>query len=411
VTPLRVGIDARIPGGRFGGIEQAIIGLAAGLSRLDDGEEEYLFLTHPDHDDWIRPHLSGPCRPLHTRMELPGQGGPARVRQALRERIPPNGLRRAVRPSDGTAERAGVEVMHLAVQDAFLTEIPSIYEPYDLQHLHLPELFPARSRARREIVYRTFCERAELVVAMSGWVRRDLISSYGLPGERVAVVPRGSVLAEYPEPSPKDLDALRARLALPDGFLLYPSQTWPHKNHLRLIEAMALVRDRDGVSIPLVCPGRLSGGSAAIRDRVRELRLGESVWFTDFVTPIELRGLYALATGLIFPSRFEGWGLPVCEAFSAGVPVACSNVTCLPDVAGDAALLFDPDDTAEIAGAALRLWTDPELRARLVEAGEARSELFGFDRTARLFRAHYRRIGRRPASEEDRILLASAAPA
>jgi glycosyltransferase involved in cell wall biosynthesis len=411
MTSLRLGIDARIPGGMFGGIEQAIIGLASGLSRLEDGDEEYLFLTHPDHDEWIRPYLSGPCRPLHTRMEFPGQGGVARVRQALRERLPPNGLRRALRPSDGTAERAGVEVMHLAVQDAFLTEIPAIYEPYDLQHLHLPELFPARARARREIVYRAYCERAELVVAMSSWVRRDLRDSYGLPEGKVAVIPRGSVLAEYPEPSERDLAALRERLALPDDFLLYPSQTWPHKNHARLLDALALIRDRDGVEIPLVCPGRLSGGFTELRDRIRELRLGELVWFTDFVSPVELRGLYHLATGLIFPSRFEGWGLPVTEAFSARLPVACSAVTCLPDLAGGAALLFDPADTGEVADAALRLWTDGGLRDELRERGEQRARSFSFDRAARLFRAHYRRLGRRPVSDEDRILLSGQAPA
>ena len=99
--------------------------------------------------------------------------------------------------------------------------------------------------------------------------------------------------------------------------------------------------------------------------------------------------------------------MPVCEAFSAGLPVACSTATSLPDLAGDAAILFDPEDAAAIADAVLRLWTDAELRADLVERGRERSELFSFDRTARLFRAHYRRVGLRPLSEEDRILLAS----
>jgi glycosyltransferase involved in cell wall biosynthesis len=411
VTALRVCIDARLPGAMFGGIEQAIIGLAAGLSRLDDGGEEYLFLTHPDHDEWIRPYLKGPCRPLHTRMEYPGQGGIPRVRKALRERLLPRGLERAVIASDGTPERAGAEVMHLAVQEAFLTEIPSIYQPHDLQHLHLPDRFSRRSRKRREIVYRAHCERAALVVAMTSWGRRDLIDRYGLPPEKVGVIPWGSMLSEYPEPSRDGLAELRARLGLPDGFLLYPSQTWPHKNHERLLEAIALVREREGVTIPLVCPGRRTGAFREIQTRMEELGLESTTRFPGFITPPELRGLYELATGLVFPSRFEGWGLPICEAFSVGVPVACSDATSLPDLVGDAGLLFDPDDTEQIADRIWRLWSDSELRSTLSGRGKVRGGMFSFDRTARLFRAQYRRLSGRPPTEEDRILLASPPPA
>jgi glycosyltransferase involved in cell wall biosynthesis len=411
LSSLRVCIDARLPRATFGGIEQAIIGLAAGLSRLDDGEEEYLFLCHPDHDGWLRPYLKGPCRPLHTRMPYPGQGGLRRVRQALRERLPPRGLERAVIRSDGTAERAGAEVMHLAVQEAFLTELPSIYQPHDLQHLHLPDRFSPRSVRRRELVYRTHCERAALVVAMTSWGKRDLIDQYALPAEKVAVVPWGSVLAEYPEPSAGDLDELRARLGLPGGFLLYPSQTWPHKNHLRLLEAIALIRDRDGEAIPLVCPGTRSGPYRRIEALMRDLRLETTTRFPGFVAPLELRGLYELATGLVFPSSFEGWGLPICEAFSADLPVASSDATSLPDLVGDAGLLFDPADTEQMAEAIRRLWTDPELRSSLAERGHKRGAEFSFDRTARLFRAHYRQLAGRSLTEGDRILLAGSPPA
>jgi glycosyltransferase involved in cell wall biosynthesis len=126
---------------------------------------------------------------------------------------------------------------------------------------------------------------------------------------------------------------------------------------------------------------------------------------------MELRGLYELATALVFPSRFEGWGLPVCEAFSAGLPVASSSSTGLPDLVGDAGLIFDPDSTDQIADAVQRLWTDERLRRDLAERGRKRSELFSWDRTARMFRAHYRRIGGQSLAEEDRILLAASPPA
>jgi glycosyltransferase involved in cell wall biosynthesis len=399
-------IDARLAGGRFGGVEQALIGIAAGLSKLEDGDEQYLFLTEPEHDDWLRPHLGGPCRLLHSRRGRARRLVVAAAR-SVAERLPLIGSSFAVRRSDGTIEAAGAEVVHFPIQDALITEVPSIYQPHDLLHLHKPELFPAWQRRRRERVYRTHCERAESVIAMTSWGKRDLEQSYGLPPEKLAVVPWGSVLWEYPTPTGSDLERISSRLSLPDGFLLYPAQTWPHKNHERLLEALALIGKRDGLEIPLVCPGRQNRHFRRIRERAGELGVERTTRFPGFVSPLELRGLFALGRALVFPSLFEGWGLPVCEAFSAGLPVACSTATSLPDLAGDAALLFDPEDTAAIAEAVLRLWTDAELRADLVERGHERSELFSFERTARLFRAHYRRVGLRPLSEEDRILLAS----
>jgi glycosyltransferase involved in cell wall biosynthesis len=406
---LRVCIDARLDAGRFGGVEQVVIGLAAALSRLEDGDEEYLFLTHPEGDEWIRPYLGGPCRLLHSRRSYANRRSRA-IARGVMERIPGVGIRFAVRPSDGTIEAAEVDVVHFPIQDAFTTEIPSIYQPHDLQHLHLPELFSSWERARREAIYRTHCERATLVVAMTSWGRRDFVESYGLSPEKVTVVPGGSVLHEYSAPTEADLDQLRARLSLADSFLLYPAQTWPHKNHERLLEALAHIRAESGTTIPLVCPGKQTREFRAIRELVEELGLADSVSFPGFVSSLELRGLYELATALVFPSRFEGWGLPICEAFSAGLPVASSSATSLPDLVGDAGLLFDPGDPEQIARTVLRLWRDPVLRKTLSERGSERGAQFSFDHTARLFRAHYRRIGGRKLPEEDRILLAAPPP-
>jgi glycosyltransferase involved in cell wall biosynthesis len=410
VSPLRVCIDARLQAGRFGGVEQVLIGIAAGLSALEDGDEEFLFLTNPGEEDWIRPYLGGRCRLLPTRRGRAQRRVRAVVRGVL-ERTPRIGPRFSLRVSDGTVERAGADLVHFPIQDAFLTELPSIYQPHDLQHLHHPEFFSAWERARRERIYRTHCERARMVVAMTSWGRRDLVDSYGLPEEKVRVVPWGSVLWEYPRPSAADLERLRRALSLPDGFLLYPAQTWPHKNHETLLEALALIKRREGLAVPLVCPGKRSSHFERIERRVRELDLADTTQFPGFISPIELRGLYELATALVFPSRFEGWGLPVCEAFSAGLPVASSSAAGLPDLVGDAGLLFDPGDPEEIARCVLRLWRDPVLRQTLAERGSARGERFSFHHTARLFRAHYRRIGRAALSEEDRILLASPPPA
>ena len=410
VSALRVCVDARLGSGRFGGVEQVVIGVASGLSRLGDGDEEYLFLTNPEHEEWLLPYLEGPCRILHPRHSYARRRARA-IRKGLAERIPVIGPRRSVRSSDGTIEAAGVDVVHFPFQDAFTTDVPSLYQPHDLQHLHLPELFSRWIYERRERIYRTHCERAEAVVAMTSWGRRDLISSYGLTEEKVWVVPGASVLPEYPAPSDEDLEEIRARLALPAGFLLYPAQPWPHKNHERLLEALALIRDRTGTTIPLVCSGAEPGAFDRVRARAGELGLERTIVFPGFVSPKELRGLYELATALVFPSLFEGWGLPVCEAFSAGLPVASSSSTGLPELVGDAGLIFDPESTDQTADAVQRIWTDDALRRTLAERGIERSELVSWDHTARLFRAHYRRIGGRSLAEEDRILLAASPPA
>jgi glycosyltransferase involved in cell wall biosynthesis len=350
--------------------------------------------------------VSGPCRLLPVR-----RGRLRAIGKGLAERTPRVGPRFAVRRSDGTAERAGADLVHFPVQDAFLTELPSIYQPHDLLHLHHPEFFSGWERKRRERIYRTHCERAQMVVAMTSWGKRDLLQRYGLPDGKVEVVPWGSVLREYPRPSAQDVDRLRARLSLPDGFLLYPAQTWPHKNHETLLEALALIRRREGLAVPLVCPGKRNRHFRRIETRIGELNLSGAALFPGFVTPLELRGLYELATALVFPSRFEGWGLPICEAFSAGLPVASSSASSLPDLVGDVGLLFDPEDPEEIAASVLRLWRDPVLRQTLATRGRARGELFSFHHTARLFRAHYRRIGGVGLSDQDRILLTSPPPA
>ena len=141
--------------------------------------------------------------------------------------------------------------------------------------------------------------------------------------------------------------------------------------------------------------------------RVGELGLAGQVAFTGFLGPSELKAVYRMARLVVFPSRFEGFGMPVVEAFRLGVPVACSNATSLPEVAGDAALLFDPGDPDAVAAAIRRLWTDEALRAELVGRGRERVRQFSWDEVARRCRALYRMVGLRPLDEADRALLAA----
>jgi len=313
-----------------------------------------------------------------------------------------------VEESDGTIERARIDVIHFLHQSAFLTRVPSIYQPHDLQHLHLPQFFPSWQRMDREVRYRAFCAQARLVVVMSTWGKADLIRQYNLPPEKVIVVPWASVLTTYPAPASADLSAAIGKFDLPEAFLFYPATTWPHKNHLALLELLDRLRRISGLEIPLVCSGALTGHFSAIKKRLRDLKLTGQVRFLGFVSPLELQCLYQLCRGVVFPSLFEGWGLPLSEAFHCGRPAACSNIPVLAEQAKGAALLFDPRSPEEMGNAIMSLWRDEPLRRTMIERGYKNVARFSWEQTAKIFRAHYRRMAGRPLTEEDRALIDSS---
>lgn len=411
-APLRVCIDARLVSGMVGGIEQAIQGLVTGLSRLRPDDLEFLILTFRGHRKWIEDHASGPCRVVETSKGPPHgavrewlknrHGSPTTLWGAMGRAAGLLWMSRA--RSDGTAERKGASLVHTMVQPGFRTELPVIYEVYDLQHLHLPENFTAFHQQFREAMYRGFCRRAQLVTVMSPWVRGDLVARYGLPPQKVAVVPFGSVHEAWPDPAPEELAAVGRRYSVPSDFALFPAQTWPHKNHLGLLQALAHLR-RQNVRIPLVAPGRKNAFYPQIERRIRELGLESQVQFPGFVPPEELRCLYQLARLVVFPSRFEGGGMPLLEGLRAGVPTACSNLPGLSDLADGAALLFDPQDATRMAEALERLWTDGRLRRTLAARGKSVARRYTWERAARTSAALYRRTLGRPARAGDDALL------
>jgi glycosyltransferase involved in cell wall biosynthesis len=385
---LRVVIDARIRAEVSGGVQQWIIGLAHAIADLD-GPEEYLFLVESPVDHWLAPYLRGRCRFL-PRTAAPKAGRRARWIRSLRRRL------RGPTPKrtwDGTIHEARADVVHFPTQIAFRTSIPSIYQPWDLQHVHLPEFFTPEAIAARELAYRTYCAQAALVVTASSWVKEDLIREYGIAADRIAVVNVPPAIEAYPEPTPAETSAITTRLSLLETFVFYPAQTWGHKNHLRLFEALASLRTA-GVTVPLICTGHLNESYPALAAAAERLGIADQVRFLGFVEPAEVRVLYSSARALVYPSLFEGWGLPILEAFASDLPVACSNVTSLPELVGDAAIVFDPYDTTAIADAIARLWTDDGLAAELRIRGRARLADFDWHRTALTMRDLYRKVAR-----------------
>jgi glycosyltransferase involved in cell wall biosynthesis len=408
-----VAVDARLPYGRWGGVQEVVCGLASGLGSLD-GEDRFVFVLQDGSQSWLEPHLRGPASAItvgrrsgrtlsrhwfdRISTSLPFLESTAdTLAAALPERLAkiPN--------SDGTGKRLGVDLIHFAMPQAYRTTLPSIYQPHDLLHVHYPQLLGrARSRYRAR-AYSAFAHRAAFVVAMTEWGRRDLLTHIGVAPERVAVIPWAPAIQLSVASAVPGLAAEGSVPASP--FLLYPAQAWPHKNHARLLEAVALLRAR-GIHVVVVCTGRLNEHSKRVREHAARLGVSDLVQFPGYVSAPHLRALYDAATALIFPSRFEGWGLPVVEAFALGLPVACSNVTALPEVAGEAALLFDPDDVVGMAEAMQRLLEDEALRADLRHRGHRRASGLSWNHTARTFRALYRLATDQDPSTEDQALVA-----
>ena len=411
---LRVCIDARIIDGDPGGIQQFVLGLAMGLSKLDIENEEYFFLTYQDSQDWITPHLTKACRTIC----LPGPFALSKAKLIFK-RIPANWifmkilgpminrLNMIIPKSDGTIERAGIHIMHFTTQNGFSTNIPNIYHPHDLLHLHYPQYLPKWVAVKRDMTYRRLCRQATVIATASHWVKEDLKKHYNIPEEKIAVVPLAPLTGSYPSPSFETLNHVKRKFGLPEHFIFYPAQTWPHKNHIGLLKALAFLRDKKGIRIPLVSSGKMNEFFPRIQRKIDELHLKGAVHFLDFVSPLELNCLYKLCRFVVIPTKFEAASFPLWEAFQSGAPVGCSNVTSLPRQAGRAAVVFDPEKTEQIAEAILRLWSDEALRKKLVLRGQKKVQNFNWEKTAKHFRAIYRKISGQPLAEEDHVLMNS----
>jgi glycosyltransferase involved in cell wall biosynthesis len=397
------------------GVGSLLIGLATGLSSAGH-TDEYVFLTYPGHDEWLRAYLGSSCRALgfqeaqwkgFARRRLPGAVAAWQQGRRLAGQPEQRGGLLQVPNSDGALEAEGVEVIQFPSQAGFITDVPSIYHPHDLQHLHLPEYFTAQQIAQRELIYRTLCGQATVVAVASNWVKRDLVHHYGLAPDKVQVIPLAPLLGEYPEPTHSELARTAAKYRLPNGFIFYPAQTWPHKNHIMLLEALAILR-RDGLVVPLVASGRKTDFFRRIDARAHELGVHDQVRFLGFVTPLELQILYRLSRGVVIPTKFEAASFPLWEAFLAGAPAACSSVTSLPEQAGGAALLFDPCEPEAIAAAIRSLVTDEDLRSELVERASAKVSHLNWRSTAGAFRVLYKKVSGRQLDAGERRVLAQA---
>lgn len=388
----KICLDARLIEGIAGGVQQVLVGLATGFSELKDGDEEYYFLTYRNLDSWIRPFLRGPCIPLPVdapfKIKIRNNSIYSYILpiyQRLKKLKP---LNIKIPASDGTIEKIGVDLIHFTTQIGFLTSIPSLYCPHDLQHLHFPHFFSASELSYREHLYKTFCQQAKVVIAMTKFGKNDLIKNYGLSEDKIKIVPWAPSI--FPNPTSERIEQIKTKFNLPEKFIFYPAQTWEHKNHINLLIALSIII-KDNKKIYLVCSGFQNEFYKHIKKKVQALKLENNVKFVGFINREDVGILYKLAEFTIFPSRFEGWGLPILESISSGTPVACSNIEVFKEQLDEAVHYFNPEDPYDIAKTILQLWTDQKLRDSLKKKGKTISQKYTWLNTAILLRSIYRK--------------------
>jgi glycosyltransferase involved in cell wall biosynthesis len=348
---LRVAIECRGLDPQQG-IGSAVFSLADALSKSTASSQEYTFLVDDKIRAWLQPVVSGPCR----LASFPSPR-PSFLKRALRRLGPLHAAlarhrsrHRPLPSSDGYVESHGFDLVHFPMQLAYLTPLPSIYQPWDLQHVHYPQFFNRTELADRDRRYRAFCAQARYICVQTEWSKNDLIRSYGIAPAKIVVIKWGSTFESYRPPSPEASARTIEKYALPPRFFFYPAVTWPHKNHEVIIQALQILKQDYGYKTPVYFSGKPTSHRKRLDALARTLGVANQIHFLGFVPPDDLQAIFAAATAMVFPSKFEGFGLPVLEAFHARVAVILSNATVLPEVALEA---------------------NPEARLDLIEKGAA----------------------------------------
>jgi glycosyltransferase involved in cell wall biosynthesis len=293
------------------------------------------------------------------------------------------------------ARRDRVELLHsLGTTSPPWCPVPSVVTVLDVIYHHFPETFPRAAQLGLRLVVPAGAKRAQRVLAISEAGKRETAETLGIDPGRITAIHLGFGFGgEQPQVTAEA--ELRDRYGLGDApFVLTVSSALRHKNLDRLLQAFARL---GGTDARLVVVGHAGRDQEALRERAGALGIGDRVVFTGWVEDPDLEGFYAAADVFVYPTLMEGFGMPVLEAMRREVPVACSNLSALPEIAGDAAEFFDPYDVESIAAALRTVLESPERRAELVGRGREQCRRFSWEETARQTLAVYREVLAKPA--------------
>jgi len=345
----RVAIDAHTIGRRATGNETYVQGLLSGLVARSDVEPLALVDPGTDLPTWLGARYA-PLTNNHSVRRLLGD------------------LRRA-----GARWRA--DLLHVQYVRPPWSDVPVVTTIHDISFEHFPDLFTRRTRLRMRATIPWSARHSAVVLTGSEHARADILARYELPPQRVAVTPYAAD-SRFRRLAPGAADERLAGVGLPTQYLLCVGNLQPRKNLPRLLEAYASLST--DIRPPLVVVGQPAWLYHDVYAAVRDHGLTDEVQFTGFVTTDELVALYNRAHAFAYPSLYEGFGLPVLEALACGVPTLASDRSSLPEVAGEAALLVDPESVDAIAAGLERLICDEDLRRLLSERGPRQAARFSW---------------------------------
>jgi glycosyltransferase involved in cell wall biosynthesis len=370
---LRIAIDAHAVGAKLGGNESYAVNLIEALAQIDSANHYTIYITTAE-----------------ARERFQGRWPNFKVRATL----PHTPLIRIPLTLSAELRKNPVDVLHVQFTAPPFCPCPVVVSIHDLSFEHLPETFKRRSRTQLRLTVRHSARRAARIISLSEHGRRDIIETYGITAERVSAIPLAAPAHFAPVHDNRELQRVRHNYGIDGDYILTVGSIQPRKNLARLVQAYASLRgNKSADKLPKLV---LVGKSGWLYDdtlrALKETGVADTVVLTGYVPQEDLPALYSGALCFVYPSYFEGFGLPPLEAMKCGAPVIVGNKTSLPEVVGDAALTVDPFDVEAIASAMQRVIESPALREELSIKGQARAETFDWRETARKTLAIYQEV-------------------
>ena len=264
---------------------------------------------------------------------------------------------------------------------------------FDMQHEYYPEFFTKEQLRNRSEIYRSSVEKAELVISPSLYTKNSLVEKFETPAEKIYLLPVG-ISDSFHRVAPEYIDRIQNKYNLPESYIFYPANPWLHKNHAALMAALRIYRDKYGTDLNLVLTGRIKNNVSISKYMAVAAGADKQVFDLGFVPSEDMPVLYSGASLMIFPSLFEGFGIPLLEAMACGCPIAAANATSIPEVVGDAARLFDPMQPVEIAEAIHDVLSNPDFAKDLIKRGLRRVKLFHWSKIIQNLERIYADVGK-----------------
>jgi glycosyltransferase involved in cell wall biosynthesis len=286
-----------------------------------------------------------------------------------------------INPYQKIVKRSNIRLLHVPIQYSpiYKTSLPVITTMHDVQEFHFPEFFTASERLHRAINNLKSVSESDHVIVSFEHIKKDLIKYYPIKEEKISVCPPPFAENWFTTKKETDWQSLERNYSISKKYLLYPAATWPHKNHLRLLEARKKVQQRIP-DIQLICTGNKTDYFKTIENKIKELGLENSVKFLGIVSEEDLIGLYKNAELVVVPTLYEAGSGPLYEAMRYEVPVICARTTSLPETIGNDRFLFDPQNIEEIASLISKILTDDKLREEnLLNSKNRMTELSKYD--------------------------------